>query len=170
MKAFSLALLLIGFMPVEDSLEIKTQSFSYYRDNRIVTIVEFNLINNTQQDYYSWLDFNPASPKVSDDKARIVRYFFHGWGDFSFENLISDNVVFEGDFLPVIGHSFLVLIPPGNTFKYCFEFIDKTDNDYSNERKSIVCFPRPKVEAVLQHEIPQQFLFTGDLIVVSQNQ
>ena len=58
-------------------------------------VTEYKITNTSEDVYYSWLDYE--KPKYSERDVAIRHYFFKAKGDFSFFNLMTDNVIFVDD-------------------------------------------------------------------------
>ena len=77
------SLSLISSMEIKDSIDVSTQSYDYmildretYRTCRTFKrITEYTITNNTDIEYYTWVDFlKPFKGKLTRDRA-VVAYF-----------------------------------------------------------------------------------------------
>lgn len=115
---------LIGYPIYEnqhDPLDIEVSQQQYYVRNqsgnsyKLMCVTEYKITNTSEEVYYSWLDYE--KPKYSERNLAIRRYFFKAKGDFSFFNLMTDNVIFLYDDL-YVGNAFVIEIQPKTTFRY----------------------------------------------------
>ncbi|MBO4615497.1 MAG: hypothetical protein J5709_10325 [Bacteroidales bacterium] len=122
-----------------------------------------NIINNTDEEYITWITKNSVADRTNDQK--ITDYFFHHKPhyDFSLFNLMCENIVFEGGWRPIIDYSLLKNILPGREFTYMFI---KTDTNMDLYKDRVVLLKRKDVEEFLKFEIQDYFLFPQSSIVI----
>ena len=148
-----------------DSLSIEVESSRYeLNQGETVFITEYSLTNNTEEDYYSWVDYNEKDEGRSKD---ILRFFIRHNGDFSFLDLITDNVSFPEGFPHRLGQSFITLIKPGESFRYIVLGDEPIDEDKSFGN-FIVSAPKRFVECNIV-VIDDCFIYNGTCIVVKRD-
>lgn len=162
---FILYSLLPSCLAPVDSLGITSKIIGSYCsfDNTPIMITEYTLTNTTQEPYYTWVDFD--KPKYLDKQTeyRLKRYFFKSKGDFSVHNLLTDNVVIKNEF-PILGYTWFVEVPPGETFRYIIISKNNSTPEFENCIESL-----PKVwleEKYLAATIPTFFKYNGSYIVI----
>ena len=91
------------------------------------SMTEYIISNNTDTNYYTWVDYNSYYSKDSIE-VNLRHYLFIFHGDYNLGALLTDNVFFNDGFYPEIGVSFLKEIGPGESFTYLVTG-DKKDRD-----------------------------------------
>lgn len=161
---------LIGYPIYEnqhDPLDIKVSQQQYYVRNqsgnsyKLMCVTEYKITNTSEEVYYSWLDYE--KPKYSERNLAIRRYFFKAKGDFSFFNLMTDNVIFLNDDL-YVGNDFVIEIQPKTTFRY---IVAKDTPEDCQLECYIESAPKEWIEQqLLQIPIPDRFKYTQPYIVL----
>ena len=109
-------------------------------------------------------DYNEKDEGRSKD---ILRFFIRHNGDFSFLDLITDNVSFPEGFPHRLGQSFITLIKPGESFRYIVLGDEPIDEDKSFGN-FIVSAPKRFVECNIV-VIDDCFIYNGTCIVVKRD-
>ena len=109
----------------DHAFNIEDHYFSYYDsfNEKQYDIKEYILNNNSNEDYYTWIDYDRDYAGV--DTQGIMYYFLSFHGDFNLISLLTDNVVFY-DYMSILGKVFLRRIEPGDSFRYV---LINRDND-----------------------------------------
>lgn len=148
-------------------LDLQITNYSYYvrnssgRTYRPVYVTEYTITNVTQETYYSWVDFD--KPNYTEREEAIHRFFFKRKGDFSFFNLMTDNIIMVDSGI-CVGVSFLVELQPNDTFKYIVIKNRQKDDRYEAYIESA---PKEWIEQqLLRKPIPDRFKYKQPYIVI----
>ena len=148
-------------------LDLQITNYSYYVRNssvdtyRPVYVTEYTITNVTHEMYYSWVDYD--KPNYSEKKEAIHRFFFKRKGDFSFFDLMTDDIIMVNSDL-CVGMNFIVQLQPNDSFKY---IVVKDKPDDGQLRHYIESAPQKWIEEqVLQIPIPNSFKYSLPYIVI----
>ena len=160
---FFLSFLSIHSCQLETSPTIERRESRYYDNysDKEFFITEYHIYNKTGHCYYTWLFSNQQK---SSGEETIESYFFKPYGDFSFSQLINDNMVFRDGFEAIVGISFIKQLLPGDSFSYII-ISDRFLDDDSDIQKSIIIEEKKNVETIIG-SIPDMFLFPLGCIVL----
>lgn len=103
---------------LENDMIVKN-TIEYYdpKTPQLISIIEYSITNTSDKDCYTWIDFKAVN--TSEDIYKALKYYFYSrHGDFSLSDLLTETLVFSEPFRPVLGESFIKLIPPKHTFRY----------------------------------------------------
>lgn len=109
-----ICLFISGCIP---SKEISIKKKEINPDGLYHSMTEYIISNNTDTNYYTWVDYNSYYSKDSIE-VNLSHYLFIFHGDYNLGALLTDNVFFNDGFYPEIGVSFLKEIGPGESFTY----------------------------------------------------
>lgn len=93
-------------------LNLELKDNTYFIDSTRYTVVSVDIINCNKENLILWLDKLDVSELSVEQKLR--RYFFKTRGDFSFAQLIYDNL--EHNLPPIIFTSFVKKLKPQTKF------------------------------------------------------
>lgn len=133
------------------------------RTGHNLEMAQYTITNNSKDILYTWVDFNSS---VTDSSTFIMsrRYFYRSMGDFTFCQLLTDNVVFVDDFTSQINVSFLKEIRPGNAFSYFLA--SERVNDVINH---IYCVSSSELKSKYGiYIVNQAVLFKPDFVVLTE--
>ena len=99
-------------------LRDKHFSYSIKNGNNRVAITEYEVVNNSKEAVYTWIDYN-NSTKDNQWKTALKRFVWKGppGGHICLGTLLYDNTTFDG-YYPYVGFSFLKRIEPHKSFWY----------------------------------------------------
>lgn len=154
--------------PQQDSVELKRQSTSYRIAGEEIVLQEYRVINNSCQCYFTWLDVKQGKYYSNDSSVRLKSYLFAPRGDFSFASLMFDNVVFDGEFKPELGFSFMKRIKPGESFSYILYYSTR-DSLYSKTSfDSLINIESESlINSLLPNGFPEEFLYRNNSIIIN---
>jgi len=144
-------------------IHIDTVSFSYYNGitEQPQTIDNYQITNNSGEDYLTWVSLVPTNDKSN---IELIRDFFKKRkGDFSLIEMIYENLLDEQ---PIsIGYSFIKNILAGETFSY---YTAKTDTNSTLYQDKIVVIKRKEVEQYLKMQIEKKYFFQLSSIFLTE--
>ncbi len=145
-------------------LQIDTVSFSYFNGitEQNQTIDNYKIINNSNEEYLTWVSLVPTSNKSN---VELIRDFFKKRkGDFNLIEMINENLL--NDKSISIGYSFIKNILSGDTFSY---FIAKTNTNSTFYQDRIVVIKKKEVEQYLNMQIERKYYFPLTSIFLTEN-
>lgn len=129
-----------------------------------VFVVNYQINNNSEIHYLTWIDYNNLL-EINDEgkEKKIIRYFIRREGDFSFLDIMTGDILGFDSNIPEVGCFFLVIINPGESFKYSF-IVPKFEeiNDFD---KWIIIEKKEKVEQLLGLTITERYFYNKQEIV-----
>lgn len=137
-----------------------TFSYEVYNEHENYRIGELKIINNSEDEYISWI--------ILDTNSKSINAFFRQIPpdrDFSWINLFYEQLIDES-FPVYIGTTFICCIQPGKSFTY--QVLGKEPFDFM--KKYIVIFKKKEVENILRISFQKKHFFQNDKIVLISNE
>ena len=160
MKSFLLLIttaLISNTLAMPISLEINVK-----KDCILSNKITVELVNNTTEVYYTWIDFNLVSSHSTKQQA-AKQYFYSHLGDLTFGALLTDNAYSLGQFEPVAGISFLKKITPGEKFVYYIRMKGKSRKQLI---KCILYLSEPELNRVIGTIANTNLLYKDDSLTI----
>lgn len=131
--------------------------------NKNHVIEEIRIVNNTEENYLTWVSTEPIQNKSND--FLVHQYFISKKGDYSFFDFMTLNQSF--DLGTIIGFSFIKRIHPGESFSYIIPLNSDNASSYYNK---IIIIRQQEVEQVLQgFQIEEKHFYPLSCIVLHNN-
>lgn len=139
-------------------MDIESYHYINSTNGEIINIIEYQMTNQSDEPYFTWLDFNNHNEK---GKRKIHRYFYAHHGDLNLATLMTDNVM-QTSREVIIGKTFIKRLKPGESFKYIV--VNKKDND--DFSKNIIAEKVSYVSKIIGFSIPESFEYNKTELVV----
>lgn len=139
-------------------------SIGIYKDtirNKDYRVKEITVINNTDEEYLTWVSSYPVSHLPNYGKIR--QYFTTHYVDFHLLVLVYENLLSTNS-LCCIGKTFIKNIPPKHSFKYLL----KDFRAYKKQWKErLVIIKRKEVEKFLNINFADEWFYGEDKVLVN---
>lgn len=133
----------------------------YTKEVKCSHIYKYKIINNSAEDYLTWLSAYPVSTFSKEMKIRC--YFAQQHGDFNLFSLIYEELL-KRNSLKVIGTNFIKRIPQGKSFTYKIKGYDDFKEQWLEH---LVILKRKDVEEYIKFRFLDDWFYKGEKIDVN---
>ena len=137
---------------------LSRRDYEYFDKEERIQQYEYTIQNMSIENIISWVDYGNSFDKKRDEP--VIKYFFQPHGDFALAHVLTDELA-EPTGPPILGVDFVVLIKPGESFKYL-----STNDDCFNEH--IFYYKESDLKKITGEPIVnRKYLFDGQEVVSS---